>query len=51
MIKCWICEEDFEPTADQLKLWAESKNDFDPTDWECTECLKYEGVINYENTN
>ena len=32
MVTCWICARDFE-------AWAESVDDFEPTDWECPECI------------
>lgn len=38
MVKCVMCGKEFEPKPEELKAWAESGADFDPTDWECPAC-------------
>ena len=38
MVKCVMCGNEFEPKPEELKAFAESGADFDPTDWECPTC-------------
>ena len=38
MVKCYKCDAEFEPKVDDLKIWGESGESFDPTDWECPSC-------------
>jgi rubredoxin len=40
MVTCCICGHEFEPNPDEVKAWAESGRQFDPTDWTCPECLE-----------
>lgn len=42
-VKCWKCQERYQPKAEDLKRWAESGTSFDPTDWECPSCEAAEG--------
>lgn len=44
-MKCYICDREFEPDPQQLKAWAESECDFDPTDWECGDCQRMEAQL------
>lgn len=48
-VKCFMCDAEFEPTKEQLDEWGNSGRPFDPTDWECPDCLDaldkyYEGI-------
>lgn len=45
MIECYICGQEFEPDPEKLKAWAESGENFEPTDWECPDCYAYEPEI------
>ncbi len=42
-VKCWKCEEQYQPKPEDLKRWAESGASFEPTDWECPSCKAAEG--------
>ena len=38
LIPCYKCRVEFEPSKEEIKKFAESDRDFDPTDWECPRC-------------
>jgi rubredoxin len=39
MVNCYICGLEFEPRPEKLKAWAEAELPFEPTDWECPDCI------------
>lgn len=41
MVTCYVCGCEFEPTAEEMRAWAESGRNFDPTDWECPHCFEH----------
>ncbi len=48
-VNCFMCGKEFEVEAEKAREWAESGRPFDPTDWECPDCLDaldryYEGI-------
>ena len=37
-ISCYQCGIDFQPNPEEIKQWAESGRQFEPTDWLCPDC-------------
>ena len=37
-VPCYKCGIEYQPTAEAMRVWAESGRQFEPTDWECPEC-------------
>jgi len=48
MLNCYKCNKEFEPDPGKVRRWAESDEDFDPTDWECPECATIDDVSVYD---
>lgn len=44
-VECWMCGELFTPDPAALNAWAASGQDWEPTDWQCNECIKAEDAI------
>jgi len=42
---CYKCNRNYTPPPAQMKAWAESGRDFDPTDWECGTCQAAEAAV------